>query len=209
MDWLTQALLAGITSFVATNVDDILVLMLFFTQVSSTFRPKHIVMGQYLGLLLLVAASLPGFFGGLLVPKMWIGLLGLLPIAIGISYLVNPSEEPEIQTATNELEATSKLPILSGLTSLLTPQTYQVAAVTVANGGDNVGIYVPLFASSSPARLLVLLSVFFVMVGLWCYAAFQLTRHPTIAGLLTRYGQKIVPFVLIGLGIFILVESFS
>ncbi len=39
------------------------------------------------------------------------------------------------------------------LASVLNPQTYKVAAVTVANGGDNIGIYVPLFASSDLTSL--------------------------------------------------------
>jgi cadmium resistance transport/sequestration family protein len=206
MDWLTQVLTTSITSFVATNIDDIAILMLFFAQVSSTFRPRHVVIGQYLGFLGLIAASLPGFFGGLLIPKAWLGWLGVLPIAIGISSLVNRSEEPEIQTVT-ALQTLPKSRIFSAMTRLVAPQSYQVAAVTLANGGDNVGIYVPLFANSSPVSLLGIVSIFLILVGVWCYVAFQLTRHPPIAAFLTHQGQKFVPFVLVGLGIYILAES--
>jgi cadmium resistance protein CadD (predicted permease) len=93
------------------------------------------------------------------------------------------------------------------LASVLNPQTYRVAAVTVANGGDNIGIYVPLFASSNLPSLGAILSVFFLLVRVWCYVAYQLTSLPAVANVLTRYGRAIVPFVLIGLGIFILLES--
>ncbi|HEY9906198.1 MAG TPA: cadmium resistance transporter [Thermosynechococcaceae cyanobacterium] len=203
MDGLTQALVTGLTSFAATNIDDIVILMLFFAQVSPTFRPKHIVAGQYLGFLVLIAASLRGFVGGLLIPKVWIGLLGFVPIAIGISHLLNQkSEEPQVKKVSSQFTSGPEL-------SLLAPQTYQVAAVTIANGGDNIGIYVPLFASSSLPTLIVLLSVFLGMIGLWCGLAYQLTRHQAIAHLLTDYGQKVVPFILIGLGIYILVENGS
>ncbi len=65
----------------------------------------------------------------------------------------------------------------------------------------------PLFASSNLASLGVVLSVFFLMIGVWCYTAYLLTRHPQIVRILTRYGHAIVPFVLIGLGIYILMES--
>jgi len=61
--------------------------------------------------------------------------------------------------------------------SLLSPQTYKVAAVTFANGGDNIGIYVP---SSDLTSLGVILSVFFLLIGV-CYVAYQLT-----ASLLSR-----------------------
>ena len=207
MNGLTQAFVTGLTSFVVTNIDDIVILMLFFAQVSPTFRPKHIVAGQYLGFLALIAASLPGFFGGLLIPKVWIGLLGFVPITIGITHLLNrKSEELQVQKVSSQVTSAPKLSLLA---SLMAPQTYQVAAVTIANGGDNIGIYVPLFASSSLPTLMVLLSVFFGMIGVWCGLAYQLTRHPAIAHFLTDYGQRVVPFILIGLGVYILVESGS
>lgn len=208
MSWFVQAIGAGITSFIATNLDDIVILMIFFAQVNATFRPQHIVLGQYVGFLALVLASLPGFFGGLLVPKAWIGLLGLVPIAIGIYQLFHrESREDEVQEVSEELAHPHKIPVLSALTNLLNPKVYGVAAVTVANGGDNIGIYVPLFASCTLASLGVILGSFFVMVGLWCYIAYLLTQHPVVGQVLTRYGRAIVPFVLIGLGLFILLES--
>lgn len=206
MSELISAIFAGVTAFIATNLDDLVILMLFFAQINAVFRPKHIVVGQYLGFGALILASLPGFFSGLIVPKPWIGLLGLIPIAIGLYQLIHPEDENEVQTVANDFQSTIKLPILSAL-GLLAPQSYQVAAVTIANGGDNIGIYVPLFAASSAASLGVILGVFFVLVGVWCYVAYQLARHPIVARVLTRYGAAIVPFVLIGVGIFILIDS--
>ena len=87
MDWLTGVIVAGVTSFVATNIDDILILTIFFSQVSDTFRPQHIIAGQYLGFSLILLASLPGYFGGLILPKPWISLLGFIPIIIGLTKL--------------------------------------------------------------------------------------------------------------------------
>jgi cadmium resistance protein CadD (predicted permease) len=55
--------------------------------------------------------------------------------------------------------------VISTLASFLSPQTYKVAAITFANGGDNIGIYVPLFASSDFTGLIVILSVSFVLIG--------------------------------------------
>jgi cadmium resistance transport/sequestration family protein len=202
MSWWIQSAIAGSTAFIATNVDDILILMLFFSQTNSSFRRQHIVVGQYLGFIALVIASLPGFFGGLIIPRAWIGLLGFVPIAIGISNLINNQEnEPEIQTVSDSNTAARSLLVI------IAPQTYKVAAVTFANGGDNIGIYVPLFASSNLANLAVICLTFLVLIGVWCYIAYRLTRHKAIAHILTKYGERIVPFVLIGLGIYILLES--
>lgn len=213
MNDLGTAIAEGITAFIATNIDDIIILLLFFAQVDANFRRRHIVVGQYLGFTLLIFASLPGFFGGLVVPREWIGLLGLLPIAIGLKQLLNRQADTEdVQTVTSEFAPSSPHhPKKSLLSSVLSPQTYKVAAVTVANGGDNISIYIPIFAGSTRIRLGVILGVFFLMVGVWCVVAFSLTRHPAIARALSRYGHAIVPYVLIALGLFILYErgSFS
>ncbi|MEG4204535.1 cadmium resistance transporter [Microcoleus sp. Pol7_A1] len=207
MNWIAAAIIAGITSFAATNIDDMVLSMLFFAQVNDTFRPRHIFVGKYLGFAALIAASLPGFFGGLIVPTAWIGLLGLLPIAIGISHLVKrDNEENDVQAVSGEFNRKSNS-LVSKIANLFNPQTLNVAAVTIANGGDNIGIYLPLFASSDLPSLVVILAVFSVMVGVWSYAAYRLTRQRAIARILTRYSKVVVPFVLIGLGIFILIES--
>lgn len=206
MSWIAAAIIAGITSFAATNIDDMVISMLFFAQVNDTFRPRHIFVGKYLGFAALVAASLPGFFGGLIVPQAWIGFLGLVPIAIGISHLVKRENDDEVQAVSGEFNRESHSPV-SKLANLFNPQTLNVAAVTVANGGDNIGIYLPLFASSDLPSLAVILAVFSVMVGVWSYVAYRLTRQRAIANILTRYTKAVVPFVLIGLGIFILIDS--
>ncbi|MEH2448261.1 MAG: cadmium resistance transporter [Nostoc sp.] len=198
----------AIIAFIATNIDDIIILLIFFSQVDVNFRRRHILLGQYLGFTAIIIASLPGFFGGLVVQREWIGLLGLLPIAIGIQQLVYRKEETiTVQTVGSDFrQSTPTNPVLSFILSVLHPQTYKVAGVTVANGGDNISIYIPLFAGHDLASLGVILSIFFVMVGVWCAIAYFLSRQPTIAYILSRYGKAVVPFVLIGLGLFIMYE---
>jgi cadmium resistance transport/sequestration family protein len=201
MNHLITVLSTAITAFIATNLDDIVILLLFFSQVNTFLRRRHIVIGQYLGFAALVLACLPGFFSSLLFPRPWIGLLGLLPIAIGINRLFC-QEEDTPQDAQAEYPS-----VRPWYANCLSPQAYSVAAVTFANGGDNVGIYAPLFASSNWEDLLVILGIFFALVGVWCFTAFQLTRVPMIADVLTRYGNQLIPFVLIGLGVLILIDS--
>lgn len=202
MQFLTT-LSTGLTAFVATNMDDIILLLLFFSQVNAGFRRRQIVAGQYLGFGALVLASLPGFFGSLVFPRPWLGMLGMIPIAIGISRLLD--REPADILEDTVLETPPEAGAL--LSSVLSPQTYSVAALTFANGGDNIGIYVPLFASNSLQELLVILGTFFSLVGVWCYTAYRLTRLPLMAHTLARYGNQLVPVVLLGLGGLILVNS--
>lgn len=208
MNNLGTSFIEGIIAFSATNIDDIMILLLLFSQVDINLRRRHIILGQYLGFAAIVLASLPGFFGGLIVQREWIGLLGILPIAIGLMQLLKREQETiEIQEVTTDFKhASSVNSVLSVILSILHPQTYKVAAVTIANGGDNISIYVPLFAGQSLASLGVILSVFFIMVGVWCAIAYLLSQHVTIAKILSRYGNVLVPFVLIGLGLFIMYE---
>jgi cadmium resistance transport/sequestration family protein len=209
MIWVVETMLAGVTAFAATNVDDIVILTLLFVRANSASQRQHIVTGQYLGFLVLIAASLPGLLGGLLIPKIWLGWLGLLPIAIGLHQFLQPAAE-SVQTTTPAQSNSETLSTWqSRLVSVLSPQTYQVAAVTIANGGDNIAIYVPLFANSSLPEFVILLNVFLVMIALWCMIAHQLAKHPLLSQSLARYGHRIVPFVLIGLGLFIVLDSGS
>ncbi|MBV9389819.1 MAG: cadmium resistance transporter [Chroococcidiopsidaceae cyanobacterium CP_BM_ER_R8_30] len=204
MSELVTAIPTGIAAFTATNLDDLVILTLLFSQVNATFRRRHIVVGQYLGFTALVCVSLAGFFGSLVLPSHLIGLLGLVPIALGLNQWLNQDSDssPEAQ-----LEPES--PQASAWSSLLSPQTYSVSAITVANGSDNIGIYVPLFANSSQESLLIMIAVFLSMVGVWCYVTYKLTRQLAIATVLNRYGNSFVPFVLIGLGVFIVLKSAS
>ncbi len=208
MNQLRTAFIQGIIAFFATNIDDMVILLLFFSQINADFRRRHIFFGQYLGFAAIIIASLPGFFGGLVVRRELIGLLGILPIVIGLKQLLSQQEETtEIQTVSSDFKQSSyRNPIISFILSLLHPNTYKVAAVTIANGGDNISIYIPLFAGHNFTSLGVILSIFFVMVGVWCLIAYLLTLHPAIADILTRYGNFLVPYVLICLGLFIMYE---
>jgi cadmium resistance transport/sequestration family protein len=201
MSELVTAMGAGVAAFGATNIDDIVLLTIFFSQVNETFRRWHIILGQYLGFAVLVVASLPGFFGGFIVPKPWIGLVGLVPILIGIRGLMSKDEDSDTDEEESE-EVHS-----SSVAKFFNVQVYSVAAVTFANGSDNISIYVPLFASSSLESLLVIVGVFFLLVGALCFTAYQLTNQRVIAEMLSCHGNNFVPFILMGLGTLILIES--
>ena len=205
MHELIVVIVTAVLAFATTNIDDIFLLMLFFSQVNKTLRPQHIVLGQYLGFAVLVGVSVLGYFGTLAIPRTWIGLLGLVPIALGIRKLLK--RETESPETTASVASSTQTGHQAALSSLVHPQTISVASITVANGGDNIGIYVPLFARGSLWHLGITIIVFLLLVGLWCFLGASLGRHPTIAQALDRYGHVLIPFVLIGLGIFILAES--
>ena len=210
MSWLISTLILGISAAFATTFDDNIYLTAFFGKVNHVFRPKHIIIGEFVGFTALVLASLPGFFGGLVLPEAWIGLLGILPIVIGISNLMSRDHDSDtIQDVSVDFRHTvkSRRQKKSLFATLRVPQTYRVSAVTIANGGNNIGIYVPLFATTNLPSLGVILCICYFTVGVWCLLSYNLTRNPLMAPLMARYGRKIFPFVLIWLGFSIMMKS--
>ena len=201
MNGLLTAITTGITAFCATNIDDLAILLLLFSQKKPSFRYQQILLGQYLGFMGLVFTSLPGFLGRLIIPQNWIGLLGFIPIILGLDRLLNKKNE------LSNVELSPNLSVNSLISNLISPQTYTVAALTVANGTDNISVYVPLFAHSSLTSLIVILSIFFCLVSVWCYAAQKLTNYLFITQLINSYSNFFVGLFLIFLGIFIVLDS--
>lgn len=212
MDWLIATIVTGIAAAIATTFDDNIYLTLFFGKVNRTFRPRHIIIGEYVGFTVLIGISLVGFLGGLVISHMWIGLLGFLPVCIGMNHLLSREDDSETVQAVSEKvppRARVKPRKKSLFATLRDPQTYRVSAVTIANGGNNIGIYIPLFASSTLPRLSVIVCVCYLTIGLWCFLSYNLTRQPNIAFFLARCARKVFPFVLIWLGLSIVIDNES
>lgn len=210
---LESAIATGAAVALATTFDDNIYLTSFFGRVSRTFRPRHVVVGEFLGLTILISISLVGYFVGMVVSDMWVGLLGVLPIMIGIHQLMG-KEDDENSDVIEEVEKVhtevGRPRIKQSLWSTIRdPKTHRVTAVHVSNGGNNVAVYIPLFASSSLPSLGVILTMCYITIGFWCFCSYNLTRFPGISVLIARYGRKIAPFVLIYLGLSIIVKSQS
>lgn len=174
--------------FAATDIDDIVVLTVLFVTARTTGRPRawQIVAGQYAGIGVLVAASAVAAAGLLVVPEPWPGLLGLLPIALGVRALLRRDDD----------EAPA---VVNG--------TLGVAGVTIANGADNVAVYVPVFRTLDAADAAVFLLVFVVAIGLWCAAGAWLGGHPRVIRVVERVGHWLVPVIFVAIGVVILAGS--
>lgn len=203
---LITSIIKAIAIFTVTNLDDIMILTLFFAQVNMLFRRRQIVIGQYLGFILLVLASLPGFFGSFLVPTDFLRGLGVIPVIIGISYLYKMEQSETDETKELSINQTNQANS-NWLTRLLSPQVYGVAAITIANGSDNISVYLPLFANSTLQGVIITVMTFLLLVAVWCLIAYKLTNISAISNLLTSYGHTLVPCVLIGLGVYIVQEN--
>jgi cadmium resistance protein CadD (predicted permease) len=192
MDQLPGTVAAAVGVFAGTNVDDLIVLTVLFLSSRAGGRPKawQIVAGQYAGIGVLVALSAAAALGLVLVPDDWVGLLGLVPIGLGVRGLVAAIRDGGEQAA----------PVVA--TGLIA-----VAGVTVANGADNIAVYTPLFRTLGLAGSLVTVAVFAVLVGVWCAGAAWLGSHRRVVGIVERSGHWLVPAVFITIGVIIVAES--
>jgi cadmium resistance protein CadD (predicted permease) len=186
----------AIALFAVTNIDDIVILALFFGEAVGRRGALRVVVGQYLGFAAILCASILGCLGAALLPEEAIAYLGLLPIALGLRAAWaacrdrrTTPEEPESQRAAGG------------------PGILAVAAVTLANGGDNIGVYAPVFTTTGAGGLLTYVLVFLALVAIWCAAGQFVATRPLIARVLSRWGHVLLPIVLIGIGVVILIEG--
>jgi cadmium resistance protein CadD (predicted permease) len=186
----------GTTAFVATNIDDLFILMGFFA--NRRFPTAQTVLGQYVGMAALLAVSLVGSLIALVVPNNLIGLVGLFPIAIGIKGILELCKEHD-----GELE---KKPPRSRWMTYLPFLT--VAAVTFS-GSEEIGIYTSVFATNNEVlEMITIVAVVMILTAVWCVIAAYLVNHSFLAERLRRTASRILPFILIGLGMYILLEAF-
>lgn len=190
---ITTALQA-IGLFLVTNIDDIIVLSLFFARgAGQRGTTTRIVIGQYLGFGGILLASVAVTFGaGLFLPDDAIPYFGLIPLLLG-----GYAAWQVWRNGDDDDDSLADRPI-SALT---------VAAVTFANGGDNIGVYVPVFLAVGTGALVAYCVVFLALVVVLVLAAkFVATRKP-IAEVLERWEHILFPLVLIVLGLVILIEG--
>ncbi|GAA3287718.1 cadmium resistance transporter [Arthrobacter citreus] len=192
---LIPAVLQAAGLFLATNIDDIIVLSLFFARGAGIRgTTAKIGVGQYLGFGgILVASVLVALGAGTFLPPEVIPYFGLIPLALGL-YAAwkawrSGEDDDEEKVAGKEVSIGT------------------VAAVTFANGGDNIGVYVPVFVTVGPAAVAAYSAIFLLLVAVLVAAAkYVATRRP-IANVLERWEHILFPIVLIGLGVVILVEG--
>jgi cadmium resistance transport/sequestration family protein len=186
---------AAVGLFAATNIDDIVVLtVLFLATTRGALSGWKVVAGQYLGFIALVAISVIAAAGLTIVPDEWVGLLGLIPLAIGVYGLIRTLRRRGDDDDDDESAIRA-----GGLLG--------VAGITIANGADNISLYTPVFRTNPIPDTIITIAVFLVLVAVWCLIARFVGTNETVTEALEKIEHWLVPAVFIGLGLYILIES--
>ncbi|HEZ4634932.1 CadD family cadmium resistance transporter [Neisseria meningitidis] len=195
---MIQNVVTSIILYSRTAVDLLIILMLFFAKRKSRKDIINIYLGQFLGSVSLILLSLLFAFVLDYIPsKEILGLLGLIPIFLGLKVLL---------LGDSDGEAIAKEGLRKDNKNLI----FLVAMITFAScGADNIGVFVPYFTTLNLANLIVALLTFLVMIYLLVFSAQKLAQVPSVGETLEKYSRWFVAVVYLGLGVYILIENNS
>lgn len=193
---MIQNIVTSIILYSGTAVDLLIILMLFFAKRKSRKDIINIYLGQFLGSVSLIFLSLLFAFVLNYIPsKEILGLLGLIPIFLGLKVLL---------LGDSDGEAIAKDGLRKDDKNLI----FLVAMITFAScGADNIGVFVPYFITLNLANLIVALLTFLVMIYLLVFSAQKLAQVPSVGETLEKYSRWFIASVYLGLGIYILIEN--
>ena len=196
--FMIQNVVTSIILYSGTAVDLLIILMLFFAKRKSRKDIINIYLGQFLGSVSLILLSLLFAFVLNYIPsKEILGLLGLIPIFLGLKVLL---------LGDSDGEAIAKEGLRKDNKNLI----FLVAMITFAScGADNIGVFVPYFTTLNLANLIVALLTFLVMIYLLVFSAQKLAQVPSVGETLEEYSRWFIAIVYLGLGIYILIENNS
>lgn len=196
--FMVQNVVTSIILYSGTAVDLLIILMLFFAKRKSRKDIINIYLGQFLGSVSLILLSLLFAFVLNYIPsKEILGLLGLIPIFLGLKVLL---------LGDSDGEAIAKDGLRKDDKNLI----FLVAMITFAScGADNIGVFVPYFITLNLANLIVALLTFLVMIYLLVFSAQKLAQVPSVGETLEKYSRWFIAFVYLGLGMYILIENNS
>jgi cadmium resistance protein CadD (predicted permease) len=184
----------AVGAYFATNMDNFILLAALLAR----YRRQTVnVVAAYIICMLIL-----GFVGfgvseiANYVPIRYLGLLGIVPIYIGIVELVRIHRGREkIAVATEISSETNHKVFLTTLISQL------------GNGADTILIFGILFADSTPAADALIMSTLAAMAIIFVLVAMYAVRHPTISPVISRYAHRVLPFVLIIVGAYVLANT--
>ena len=179
-------------SYASTNVDNLLLAVLLLG--ANRNQQWAIKLGVFTAAVAVMLLCAAGLMVRYTVDAGVVGYLGLLPIALGLRHLLASGRggqgEPHNQSRLTAPDARSAW--------------LSATALMVANSGDTIALFLPLLAETRTAVLPLVALSYLVTAVLWALLAWGLASRPWIARSLDRHGNRLLPWIMIGVGIYIL-----
>lgn len=186
-----KAIMTAIVTYLATSFDEIPVLFLMYSKAKKKREGKYITLGYFAGTFLLVGIGMLGAYGLLRIPMHWlVGLIGLIPLILGIKTLIKVEEEEQVDSIASRFR-------FPGI---------QMLMITFAFGVDDLGVYLPLFTTFRIRDMISTLFVFAVGTGILCIISYRLLRVDRLAAFVEKKERYVVGIIFVLIGIYVLLE---
>jgi cadmium resistance protein CadD (predicted permease) len=189
--------LAGlvVTGYLATHLDNLIILVVLLG--AAPGKRAAIILGFITAAISVIAlCGLGVLLGGWLHPAL-VGYLGLAPLCLGLHQLYTRYRRRVAALVPDE-DPTGGGEAANWLSSFL---------LMAGNSGDSIAVFLPLLAESSRDALLLISSGFLLMALAWSVLALLIAGEPRIARRIEARGAALVPWIMIGVGLYILLDT--
>jgi cadmium resistance transport/sequestration family protein len=191
---MIETVLASVVVFVATSVDELVVLTTIFAYAERRKAVAQVYAGQLISQALILTISVLAAFGIETISQKGIGLLGVLPIVLGIRILLGGDDEDQAHETANRLDSSAGF-------------TLTVALIAIGGGGEELAVFIPFLGSLAVPELVMALLTLLLLVPVWCRVSQRIASIKRIQEWIARYQRLFVPVIFIGLGAFVIIDS--
>lgn len=221
---MANTIITSAAAFISTNIDNFLLLLVFYAQAKDGSEKRLITLGQYAGLGVLVLLSMLGTLGVSFFPQRYIGLLGIIPFALGIRELIRYKKAVHTEPLTHATDMSCD--------SCKPPETsaqkggvwrtagniqaaparkwltlWRFALLYITSGADNIGVYISVFSGYSNMQTVSALLIFALLMALMCVISGRISCLSLIRDRIQRYKDRLLPYLFMALGIYIFLKS--
>jgi len=189
-------IIIGVTgvAYIGTNLDNLLLLVAMYSRYE---RHAGVVTAGYLaGMILIGIITLIIGEVGEFIPLAYLGLLGVIPVMMGLLALWKLYRNTQAAETNNIVNHSKPLTVFFALIS-----------TQLSNSADSIITFSALYADSTDSSDYVIAPTFLAMAGIFSVLACYSVKHPKLGRLLSRYGQYVTPFILILVGLYILNDT--
>ena len=182
------------SAFIGTNLDNLVLLVAFYSRYKQ--QTKMVAAGYISGMLLIGGISSLIGEGGDFIPITYLGMLGVIPIIMGVFALLQLFRAGHSDEISGIAKESNRSAIFMG-----------VLMTQLSNGADSIITFSVFFADSTDATDYLIALTFLAMICLFAWIAYYSLTHRKLSETLDRFGRYVTPFILILVGVYILMNT--